>query len=189
MNIKLKLLLLVFLINGNLLFSQDYNSARLSVLYGGNIPFNFRSIDDFKNGIRVNNGTTLGVTMVDNNEAGTVLEGFIIRFRSFNSQPTIDGSIYSLPLSAIEVEASNNLGLPSPNANYTGLQPLSTIWVNLVEYAQNPVTPPDFNNLNWANHQVNLSYECGVQTSLLGEESDYYTVEIEIELIPTGSGF
>lgn len=177
------------LTSGNAIVAQDYNSARLSVLYGGNVVFNFNSIDDFKDGIRINNGSTLGITLIDNNEPGAIIEGFTLRFRSFNSQATIDGSIYSLPLSTIEVEATNNLGLPSPNSYYTGLQSLSASWINLLEYTQNPVTPPDFNNLNWANHQVNLSYQCGVSTSLLGEQGDYYTVEIEIELIPTGSGF
>jgi hypothetical protein len=178
-----------FLLSFNNAFSQEYNYARLSVLYGGNIPFNFKTIDNFKDGIRIDNGTILGVTMVDSNQVGATLEGFILRFRSFNAQASVEGSVYNLPLSTIQVEATNNLGLPAPNANYTGLQSLTTNWVNLVEYTQNPVSPPDFSNLDWANHQIKLSYECGVATSLLGEEADYYTVEIEIELIPTGLGF
>ncbi len=169
--------------------AQEYNYARLSVLYGGNIPFNFKTIDNFKNGIRIDNGTVIGVSLVDSNQVGATLEGFTIRFRSFNSQANIEGSSNNLPLSYIQVEASNNIGLPAPDANYTGLQTLTTNWVNVVEYTQNPVTPPDFINLDWANHQINISYECGVANSLLGEPADYYSVEIEIELIPTGPGF
>lgn len=181
--------LFVLIFSSLKVYSQEYNYARLSVLYGGNIPFNFKSIDNFKDGIRVENGTIIGVSMVDSNQVGADLEGFILRFRSFNAQSSIEGSVFSLPLSSIQVEAANNIGLPAPNATYTGLQSLTTTWVNLVEFTQNPVSPPDFTNLDWANHQIKLSYECGVATSLLGEEADYYTVEIEIELIPTGPGF
>lgn len=169
--------------------AQEYNHARLSVIYGGDIPFNFKSIDNYKNGIRIDEGTIIGVTLADSNQAGAILEGFDLRFRSFNAQANIDGTNGSLPLSTIQVEASNNIGLPAPDANYKGLQFLSASWVNLVEYKQNPVSPPDFINLDWANHQIKISYECGVANSLLGVMSDYYSVEIEIELVPVGPGF
>ncbi len=169
--------------------AQEYNYARLSIIYGGDIPFNFKTIENYKNGIRIDEGTIIGITLVDSNQVGHDLEGFDLRFRSFNAQANIEGTNGNLPLSTIQVEASNNLGLPAPDANYKGLQSLSTSWVNLVEYTQNPVDPPDFNNLDWANHQIKVSYECGVATSLLGAASDYYSVEIEIELVPTGPGF
>lgn len=171
-------------------YSQDYNSARLTILYGGDIPFNFRSIDDYKNGIRISNGTVLGITLVDNNQPAATLEGFTLNFRSFNAQANIEGDNDNLNLNTIQVEATNNIGLPAPDANYTGLQDLTAGWVSLIDYTQNPVTPPDFNNLNWVNHQINISYECGkANGSLLGKPADYYTVEIEFEIIPTGPGF
>lgn len=171
-------------------FSQEYNQARLSVLYGNSISFNFRSIKNYSDGIRLDNATLLGITMADSNNVAATLEGFTLRFRSFNSQANIEGSSGNLPLNTIQVEASNNMGLPAPNAFYTGLQDLSIAWIDLVQYIQNPVSPPDFNMLDWANHQLSLSYECGIANgSLLGSSSDYYTVEIELELIPIGPGF
>ena len=179
----------IFLNASNLLKAQEYNYARLSVIYGGSIPFNFKSIDNYKNGIRIDEGTIIGVSLVDSNQIGATLEGFDLRFRSFNAQANIEGSSHNLPLSMIQVEANNNIGMPTPNANYKGLQSLSTSWVNLVEYTQNPIGPPNFNNLNWASNQIKISYQCGVATSLLGEVSDYYSVQIEIELVPTGPGF
>ncbi len=191
MKIKLRILFLFFFCLAFLSNKgQEYNYARLSVLYGGDIPFNFKSINTFKNGIRINNGTVLGITLVDSNQVAATLEGFILRFRSFNAQANIESNSYNLPLNTIQVEATNNLGLPAPNSNYTGLQDLTTNWVNLIQYTQNPVSPPDFSNLNWTNHQINISYECGISNeSLLGKPPDYYTVEIEFELIPTGPGF
>ncbi len=182
---KLIILFLFFLVNNS--YSQEYNYARLTVIYGADIPFNFRSINNYKNGITITNGTVLGITLADSNQAGVSLEGFDLRFRSFNSQANIEGSVYDIPLSTIELEASNNIGLGA--ATYTGLKELSTSWTNLVEYTQNPINPPAFSDLIWSNHQVNISYSCGVTNTLLGEESDYYSVEIEIELIPTGPGF
>jgi len=170
--------------------SQEYNYARLSVLYGNNISFNFRSISDYKDGIRIDNGTLLGITMADSNNVAATLEGFSLRFRAFNSQASIEGTAGNLPLISIQLEATNSMGLPAPEAFYTGLQDLSTAWIDLVQYIQNPVSPPDFTNLNWANHQVNISYECGIGNgSLLGMRPDYYTVEIELQLIPIGPGF
>ncbi len=191
MNWLLKSILIIyclFLWNNS---SCQFNSARLSVIYGGNLPFNFNSIDDYKNGIQINNGTILGITMVDNNVLGATLEGFTLRFRSFNAQANIEGDVFNLPLNSIQLEATNNIGLPpAATTIYTGLQDLTIAWIDLVQYTQNPVTPPDFNNLDWANHQINISYECGIANgTLLGYPGDYYTVEIELELIPTGPGF
>lgn len=192
MNWLLKSLLIVFcfFISHNS-SCQEFNYARLSVIYGGNLPFNFISIDDYKNGIRIDNGTVLGITLADSNQVGATLEGFTLRFRSFNAQANIEGDVYNLPLNAIQIEATNNIGLPPAAATiYTGLQDLAIAWVDLVQYTQNPVTPPDFNDLDWANHQINISYECGIGNgTLLGYPGDYYTVEIELELIPTGPGF
>jgi len=51
-----------------------------------------------------------------------------------------------------------------------------------------------FDDLVWSDHQLAISYECGKPVaaggngSLLGEPPDYYRVEVEIELVPTGGG-
>lgn len=170
----------------NFSYGQEYNYARLVVIYGGTIPFHFNSIDDYKNGQRIEDGSYLGITMVDSVANNPTVQGFDLRFRSFNAQGSIDGSGANfLPLNAIEVEAVDLSGLGA--ANFTGLQPLTTGWVNLVEYTD-PVWPP-FTDLNYNSHQVKISYECGVNIPLLGQTADYYNVEIEFELIPTGPGF
>jgi hypothetical protein len=71
-----------------------------------------------------------------------------------------------------------------------GYVALSTDWLPLFIY-QNDV----WSDLSWNTHQLNISYDCGIPVSaggngtLLGEEPDYYLVEIEIEIFPTGHGF
>lgn len=169
-------------------FSQEWNSARLSVLSGGSIPFNFNSLDKIKNGIEIANGLTLGISMTDNNEPGHDLEGFVLQFRAFNYQTNIQGDAHTIPLNRIRVKADNFKGLGSGHSyGYTNL---TADWLPLFSYS-NIV----WQNLNWADNQLNVSFECGKPVSsggngsLMGESPDYYQVEIEFELIPTGPGF
>jgi hypothetical protein len=184
---NLPLILVLLLVTVSLrLEAQEANYARLVVIYGNSIPFNFNTIDNYKSGIRIDDGTILGISMVDSVANLPTVHGFDLNMRTFNGQVTIQGSGgNSLPLSAIEVEATDFSGLGG--AMFTGLQPLSPGWTQLVQYTD-PLAPP-FNDLNYATHQIRISYECGRNGSLLGETSDYYNVEIEFELIPTGPGF
>ena len=167
---------------------QEWNYARLSLLYGGNIPFNFNSIKKYTEGIEIIDGTILGVTLADSNQVGHDLEGFDLNFRTFNGQATIQGDVYDLPLDRIRLRALNNLGLGSGTS--LGYQDLEATWTTLFTYTNIP-----FTDLVWDTHQLAISYECGKPVaaggngSLLGEAPDYYRVEIEIELIPTGPGF
>lgn len=176
------------LLSVNVVGQDEWNSARLSLLYGGSIPFNFNSTKAYTEGIEIIDGTILGITMTDNNVAGHDLEGFDLTFNTFNGQTAISGAANDLPLNVIRVKAENNLGLGSGiSEGYQDLAPTSTL---LFYYTSIP-----FSDLTWDTHQLNLSYECGKPVSeggngtLLGRPADYYTVEIEVELIPTGPGF
>ena len=168
--------------------AQEWNSARLVLLYGGNVVFNFNSLNKIKNGIELANYTQLGISLADSNQVGHTLEGFDLNFRTFNGATEISGDAYSLDLNAIRVSAENALGLASGTS--LGYQDLSAGWTTLFTY-----TNTSFSDLTWNNHQLYISYDCGIPVSsggngsLLGEPGDFYTVEIEIELIPTGPGF
>jgi hypothetical protein len=185
------LFLLVFmLINCQKGISQEWNSARLTVLYGSSIPFNFNSLDRFKKGIEVLSGTQFGISMADSSKVGHTLEGFVLNFRSFNSQPNIKGDVYTLPLNTLRVKAESAMGLETGISS--GYKDLTTDWVPLFTY--NIISGP-WIPLNWANNQLRISFECGKpvvesgKKSLLGAESDYYNVEVEFELVPIGPGF
>jgi hypothetical protein len=185
-------LILIF-INATQGITQEYNSARLTVLYGSNITFNFNSLEKIKNGIEIAGGTQLGISLADSNKIGHDLEGFDLNFRSFNGQLNIKGDVSTLPLNMIRVKAENALGLGSSDPVY-GYQDLSAGWATLFSYTVDTLLTP-WVDLNWANQQLDISYECGKPVLaggngyLLGEEPDYYYVEIELELVPTGSGF
>ncbi|HLP04391.1 MAG TPA: hypothetical protein VK152_03080 [Paludibacter sp.] len=188
-NPKLRLfVLLVAMFLANRVQSQGWNTARLTVLYGGNIPFNFNTIDKFKHGIDIGTGTILGISLTDLGVKGHKLNGFELNFRSFNNQTEIKGDVYNLPLNRLRVRAENILGLGT-GTSY-GYNDLATDWVTLFSY-----TERKWKDLDWTTHQLRISYECGKPLaeggngSLLGEGSDSYQVEIEFELVPTGSGF
>lgn len=179
------IILFVFI---NISFSQEWNNARLVILYGGNITFNFNSLAKIKNGIELENMTHLGISLADSNQAGHTLEGFDLNFRSFNGATEISGDVYTLSLEHIRLRAENALGLGA-GTSY-GYQDLDVGWTTLFSYTNNA-----FTDLTWNSHQIYLSYDCGIPESaggngsLLGEPGDFYSVEIEIELIPTGPGF
>ncbi len=169
-------------------YSQEWNYARLSLLYGSDIPFNFNSIEKYRTGITINEGTILGITLADSSQAGHTLEGFDLNIRTFNGATFIRGESSNLSLDKIQIKAENYLGL---GAGFSyGYVDLSSVWTILFSYNN-----PAFTDLSWDLHQLGISYQCGVPVSeggngtLLGEDPDYYTIELEIELVPTGPGF
>ena len=188
--LKLWFFMALMIVNVPTGLSQEWNSARLTILYGNSIPFNFNSLPKIKNGIEITTGTHIGISMADSAQVGHTLQGFILNFRSFNGQANIKGDVYTLPLNRIQVKAVSLLGLGGGTSQ--GYKDLTTAWVPLFTYS---IAPAPWVNLDWSNHQLNLSYRCGIPLSgggngsLMGEGPDYYNVEIEFELIPTGPGF
>lgn len=193
-SLKILVAFLLILISTGNVYSQEWNSARLTILSGSSIPFNFNSMDKFKKGIEISNGTRFGITIADSSKVGHTLEGFILNFRAFNNQGTLKGDVYNLPLNKVRVKAENLIGFEKGIVLSNGFMDLTSDWSQLLSYKVDLSTVP-WKNLNWLNDQLNISYECGKPVSeggngnLMGEEPDYYNVEIEFELVPTGPGF
>lgn len=168
--------------------AQEWNTARLSVLYGNNIPFNFSNLARIKDGINISVGTRFGVTMTNLLVPGHEnISGFVLYFRAFNNQTHLKSAAAQLPLDVVNVKADNFMGLEA-GSSY-GFVPLSTDWMPLFIY-DNPLM---WSNLNWANHQLTVSYTCGMPDALgngrlMGETPDFYNVEIEFELVPLFNG-
>ncbi|MEI8272668.1 MAG: hypothetical protein WCG08_08590 [Paludibacter sp.] len=182
------LFLLLILSSSEQAVSQEWNYARINVMYGSSIPFNFSTMDKIKKGVEINPGTRFGISLADSAKVGHILQGFVLNFRTFNNQNVIKGDSYSIPLNRIRVKAENATGLES-GTSY-GYLDLSSNWMPLFSF-----TNLTWHDLTWTNAQLNISFECGKPTisggngNLLGEEPDYYNVEIEFELVPTGLGF
>ena len=185
-------LIVLLIVSGTgMAFSQEWNYARLALLYGGNIPFNFNSIKKYSEGIEILDGTLLGITLADSAQLGHDLTGFELNVRSFNGATEILGDVYNLDLDVIRIKAENFVGF---GFDFTteGYQDLASGWTRLCSYLDpNPV----FTDLTWDTHQLSISYECGKPVAeggngtLLGEAPDFYRVEVELELVPTGPGF
>lgn len=173
-----RIFLICLVLLGSRGFSQD-NVARLTTIIGSHIEFNFNTLDDYNNGIRIENGTTLGITMSE--LAPAVLTGWHIDVQAFMGAVTIDGSGgNTLPLNTIQIEATDANGNLA-TATFTGLQDLAIAPGATLMSTVDPLHIPADPNT----HQINLSYECGIANgSLLGQVADYYTVEVEIILIP-----
>jgi hypothetical protein len=180
--------MLLIYISTEQLMSQEWNSARLTVLYGSSVPFNFNNMDRIKKGIEISTGTRFGITLGDSAKVGHILQGFILNCRTFNNQTVIKGDSYSLPLNKIRIKAENVVGLEAGTS--MGYTSLTSNWTPIFTY-----TNDAWVDINWANAQLNISFECGKPSesggngSLMGEEPDYYNVEIEFELVPIGINF
>ena len=160
------------------LHSQD-NVARLTSIIGSHIEFNFNSLDKIFSGIRIDKGTTLAITMED--LTGGTMTGWHIDVQSWMAQPTINASGgQTIPLNAIQVEATDANGNLA-TATFNGLQDLAIApGFELMNTIDPLHIPADANT-----HQIDISYECGIANGdLSGYIGGYYTVEIEIILIP-----
>lgn len=188
---RLWFIILFILISGTA-SSQYLNSARLVLIYGSNIPFNFNSIKRYTEGIEIEEGTILGVSLSDSTAAlPEDLRGFELYMRAFNGATEILGDAYSLDLDAIRIKAEDHQGF-ALGLNSDPYQDLASVWTRICYYEDlNPV----FTNLSWKFDQLVISYECGKPVAdggngaLLGEAPDFYRVEVELELVPTGLGF
>jgi hypothetical protein len=211
---ELIIILLSFIIYSNQLFSQcspcsdppplgviDYNSARLSLLTGSNLNFNFSSLNDYKNGITLEDFTVLGITICDCTSeigadpvAGSTITGWDLYMDT--DEPFLNGSPgNTLPLCFLEAEASTRNGLVG--VNYTGRQTLRQHGSS-DRIAFDDSSPFTISNRFWASDQMNISYYLAVPPTnadciadgyffpLINSNviPDYYTITISFTLVP-----
>ena len=168
------LLLLIFLVSGAA--SQEWNYARLVMIYGGNIPFNFNSLKRYSDGMEIEDGTILGVTLADSAQPGMSLDGFELMVRAFNGATEITGDADNLDLNVIRIKAEISQGFGMGTFVSEGYIDLPPDFQKLCSYVDNV---GGFDDLVWSDHQLAISYECGKPVaaggngSLLGEPPDY----------------
>ncbi len=104
------LIVLLVITGTGLASSQEWNYARLALLYGGHIPFNFNSIKRYSEGLEILDGTILGVTLADSSQLGHDLTGFELNMRAFNGATEILGDVNTLDLDVIRIKAENYIG-------------------------------------------------------------------------------
>jgi hypothetical protein len=180
----------------------DYNSARISLLTGGNLNFNFLNLNEYKNGITLENYTVLGITICDcasemgaDPVAGSTITGWDLYIDT--DEPFLTGSIPGnfIPLCFLEAEASTRNGLIG--VNYTGRQVLRQHG-NSERIAFDDNTPFSIDSRFWTNDQMNISYFLAVPPTnadciadniyfpIINSSviPDYYTITISFTLVP-----
>ena len=193
-----KFLILFVFFNSNL-FSQ-YNSARIAILSGGVVNFNFKTIQDYKNGIESNN-TVIGISMSDLNPgfpvAHSIVDGFKLYF-STTASNIIGDAGNTIPLSAIQASASNISGFAgatfnayqdltgSFTTNSTAVPPSGGILMTYLDHG--PPSVAGVFSINTNANKIRIYFQCGMNAApsnkLLGSTADYYSVPIELWLWP-----
>lgn len=183
-------ILILFLNLYQCVFSQD-GSVRVRVFGGGTLDFVFNSISEYKTGITYLNYTMIGIEATE----GVPTDRTAWRIEVSADDADADGNLNgtnpanTIPLSSVEVQAtsvSSCVPLPCPiNLFGSPWLPLSNVPTIIVD--GNAVggaddIPP---NLSFATDQVNISFRCGVTTSLLGETADYYSDDIFFDILLT----
>ena len=174
-------ILLCCLFSSNEAEAQPWNTARLSVIEGGTVEFNFNSFNEYENGITSTNGTVLGITIA-NLAAGSALASWTLDFATDLGATDFTGpGTNTLDLSTIQLTASENFGFAGETVTFSGPLALTAASQTLVS-----TSDTDLLNIDWTTHQVNITYDCGTTAgnNLLEETPGYYTVEIEFTLEP-----
>ena len=100
--------------------AQPWNTARLSVIEGGTVEFNFNSFDEYENGITSTNGTVLGITIA-NLAAGSALASWTLDFETDLGATSLQGQgTNTLDLDVIELTASENFGFAGETVTFSG---------------------------------------------------------------------
>ena len=158
MHIVGKIIILIALLPANTAVNAQFkivedNSARISVLSGGNVPFIFNSISTYASGITRTNWTRFGISYTDS--IGSV--GWELHFRAADVDG--DGAISSddgastIPFNVLVLTASNALGLPAGPTVYSAPTALSGIDALLVTTSEDTTDA--------TTHQIFITYACG----------------------------
>lgn len=182
----------------------DYNSARISILSGGNLEFSFQNISDYENGVTLLNKTVIGISICDcSSEVGTdpiansSITGWDLYFDTDDNQLTGSNPANTLPLCFLEAEATIRSGLAG--VNVTGRQALEQEGSPATPIATESTDPLTISDRFWSSDQLNISYYLAVpptnaictgsgntfplinQGNIVG---DFYTATISFTLVP-----
>jgi hypothetical protein len=181
-------------------FSQSSTpggSVRLAVLGGGSVDFVFNSMNDYTAGITLTNWTLIGISVRD--EAGDINppagdDYTTWTFSISADDPGADGldglnPANKLPLSNIQVRTTVAAGCATCNffgSPWVDLSAVPAVFVDGSGGGADQIEDvPSAENLTFGADQMNISYRCGVSTSLLtlSLPVDYYSDDIWFDLI------
>lgn len=185
----------------------DYNSARISMLAGSNVDFNFQTINDYKNGISKTNSTIMGISICNCNSeggtspdpiAGSTITGYSIYFDTDDAEFTGLNPANSLPLCALEASAAVLAGFAASAVTIAGTK----VALDQIPNASGPIFQEDNSPLQitdrfWTTDQISIDYfmgvapasgPCALAVPLIdaagGYVPDSYYVTVSFTLVP-----
>lgn len=165
---KIYTILLLIFFSVKLSFAQpgpNPYTARLTVVKGNYVDFNFNSLKKYQDGITFTNWTRFIICFHDpDNPAST----WQLDFHA-NSPNIVGETGVNLNLNVLELEASDGGG--NLSATYHG--PLE-----LTNVAPYPILVSNGQQGDERDNIVDITYKCGVTNKLLGERPDHYSVDI-----------
>lgn len=159
-------------------YSQANNDARMVTIIGSQENFNFNTIARYDGGITKLRRTRLGLDFSNDAVAYTnwqlTVELQQIGVNVFQSTINSDDPLTSLSINTIEVKAED------ANGNLAGgvFSDWQVLAHGIVLLTSSTIPA------NATNHQVDISYRCGVTNSVFGSSSDYYEIDLDFVISP-----
>jgi hypothetical protein len=164
------------------LFLSNYsqasnNDARMVTIIGSQENFNFNTIARYDGGITKLRRTRLGLDFSNDAVAYTNWQ-LTVELQQIGlgaTQSTIDSDdpLSSLSINTIELKAED------ANGNLVGAFSDWQVLAHGIVLLTSSTIPA-----NATNHQVDISYRCGVTHSVFGSSSDYYEIDLDFVISP-----
>ena len=142
-------------------------TKRVRVVSGGSISFAFNTIKDYTIGKTYNNWSRLNIYFIDTTNVGGdgASTGWELLVRANQSSIDSDNGALNLPLSTIEI---------NPSTVIPGATPTT---ITLTDVDQTIITGID-PVATFVEGEIVISFDCGTTTPLLGEEPEFYSVDL-----------
>ena len=149
-------------------------SLRISIKKGNSISFYFNSLEKYTNGIEYTDFTIIAVAFSEYDNTPVPDSTWQIQIKALT---VLEGSgTNTIALDRLRVFTSNG-GSTTPT--FSSAIPGNTAgWFELTGVFQDIVR--DGPEGDFTQNLVNISWDCGVANSVMSQNADYYTVDIEI---------
>ena len=180
----------------------DYNSARISMISGGSLEFNFLNLTHYQNGITKANNTVIGINICNcassGIDANSNITGWDLYMDTDDTEFVGSNPANTLPLCFLEAEATVRSGLAGVNGVNTR-QPLVTYDGTATALASDLPGGGTITDLTWNADQLDITYYLGVLPTnatcaaiprtfpIINDGAvvpDYYSASISFTLVP-----
>jgi hypothetical protein len=171
--IKKLILFFVFFIFFKFTWSQPYTTARLTVLTGNQVVFNFNLLSKIENGIILNDWTQLKIEYTDSTASGAEGTGWELDVRTNGTYLVSEyGAVTSFTPEYIQLTTS-----------YSGIGNTANIVTDHdLSSSDTPIATYNSGSVIGLKGIVTITYKCGTSGQLIGLESNYFSTDLVFTL-------